>query len=205
MTDTTDARRAGAVEPAVPADAGTVARLHAEGIGEGFLSSLGPRFLTHLYRSMAGSPRATLFVSRDERGDVIGFISGAVSPGAFYREFFRRHGVRAAALLAGRALRPAVLRRILETVRHVGKEGGGGPELLSVAVGPPARRTGLGSMLVRRLEEDLRGRGADRLAVVVGAGNQGARTFYERLGFHPLGAVSVHQGYASLRYEKALA
>ena len=195
----------GVVEPGAPADARAVARLHAEGISEGFLASLGPRFLTHLYRSMAASPNATLFVSRDGDGEVIGFISGAASPGAFYREFFRRRGIRAALLLAGRAVRPSVFRRILETVRHVGKEGGGGPELLSVAVGPPARRTGLGSMLVRRLEEDLRGRGAERLAVVVGAGNQGARAFYERLGFHPLGAVSVHQGYASLRYEKPLA
>jgi ribosomal protein S18 acetylase RimI-like enzyme len=181
-----------------------VARLHAGGIGEGFLSTLGPRFLTHLYRSMAASPNATLFVSRDGSGEVVGFVSGAPSPGAFYREFFRRHGVRAAVILAGRSLRPRVLRRILETVRHVGQEGGGGPELLSIAVGPPARRTGLGSMLVRRLEEELRSGGSERLAVVVGAGNQPARAFYERLGFHPLGGIEVHRGYRSLRYEKAL-
>jgi ribosomal protein S18 acetylase RimI-like enzyme len=192
------------VEPARPEDAAAVARLHADGIGEGFLSTLGQRFLAHLYRAMTQSPVATLLVSRDEDGAVIGFVSGATSPGAFYRQFFRRHGPRAALILAGRALRPRVFRRILETVRHVGKEGGGGPELLSIAVGPPARRTGLGSMLVRRLEQELRADGADRLAVVVGAGNPGARAFYERLGFHPLGGIEVHQGYRSLRYEKPL-
>lgn len=201
----TGKRRSDGVEPARAADAPAVARLHSTGISEGFLSSLGPRFLSHLYAAMAGSSAASLFVARDEGGRVIGFVSGAVSPGAFYRDFFRRHGVRAALLLAGRAVRPAVLRRILETVRHIGKEGGGGPELLSIVVGPPARRTGLGSLLVRRLEEDLRANGADRLAVVVGAGNQPARAFYERLGFHALGGLEVHQGYRSLRYEKPLA
>jgi ribosomal protein S18 acetylase RimI-like enzyme len=191
---------ASGVEPASAEDAGAVAVLHAQGINEGFLSSLGPRFLTHIYRSMAASPTATLLVSRDGDGAVVGFVSGAVSPGAFYREFFRRHGLRAGLLLAGRAVRPSVLRRILEVVRHLGKEGGGGPELLSVAVG----RTGLGSLLVNRLEQDLRARGADRLAVVVGYSNQGARAFYERLGFHALGGLEVHEGYRSLRYEKPL-
>jgi ribosomal protein S18 acetylase RimI-like enzyme len=181
-----------------------IARLHANGIAEGFLTSLGERFLTHLYAAMAGSPNATLFVSRGDGGEAIGFVSGATSPGAFYREFFRRHGFRAGLLLAGRALRPAVAKRILETVRHLGKEGGGGPELLSIAVGPPARRTGLGSLLVRRLEEDLAAKGADRLAVVVGSGNQPARAFYERLGFHALGGLEVHEGYRSLRYEKPI-
>ena len=192
------------IEAARAADAAAVARLHAEGIQEGFLSSLGPRFVAHLYRAMAGSASATLFVARDEAGEVIGFVAGAASPGAFYREFFRRHGLRAGVLLAGRAVRPSVLRRILETVRHVGKEGGGGPELLSIAVGPPARRTGLGSLLVRRLEEDLRGRGSERLAVVVGYSNAAARAFYERLGFHALGGLEVHEGYRSLRYETPL-
>src|SRR5688500_7492093 len=80
------------VEAGRPGDAAAVARLHAHGITEGFLTSLGERFLTYLYSAMAGSPNATLFVSRDEQGTVVGFVAGATSPGAFYREFFRRHG-----------------------------------------------------------------------------------------------------------------
>ena len=67
MTEAVDRSRTG-VEPARPDDAGAVARLHAGGIAEGFLSTLGPRFLTHLYRAMSGRPNATLFVSRDEDG-----------------------------------------------------------------------------------------------------------------------------------------
>ncbi len=181
-----------------------MARLHATAIREGFLSTLGERFLAHLYRAMTGSDAAVLLVARGDDGHVQGFVAGSTRPGAFYRQFLRRRGPRSALLLAGRALRPAAARRILETVRHVGREGGGGPELLSIAVGPPARRTGLGSGLVLKLEEHLRSEGAERLSVVVGSGNRPARAFYERLGFHPVGGIEVHRGARSLRYEKAL-
>ncbi|MBI4259513.1 MAG: GNAT family N-acetyltransferase [Actinobacteria bacterium] len=191
------------VEPASADDAPQVARLHAAAISEGFLSTLGPRFLTLLYRSMAGSERAVLLVAREGEA-VRGFVAGAVAPGAFYREFLRRHAPAAAVLLAGRALRPRVARRILETLRHLGREGGGGPELLSIAVAPLARRTGLASRLVRELEDELGTRGAERLAVVVGTDNQPARSLYEAVGFELAGDVEVHAGRPSVRYAKPL-
>ncbi|HYU58047.1 MAG TPA: GNAT family N-acetyltransferase [Actinomycetota bacterium] len=181
-----------------------MARLHARGIHEGFLATLGEPFLTLLYEAMASSDRAVLLVARTGTGAVAGFVAGAAHPGAFYREFLLRRGVRAAARLAPRAVRPQVARRIWETLRHLGAEGGGGPELLSIAVGDRGRRSGTGTALARGLEDALGAGGASRLVVVVAERNAPARAFYERLGFRPARTLEVHRGERSIRYEKPL-
>lgn len=199
------AERPAVIEPARPDDAPPVARLHADGIREGFLSFLGPRFLSVLYRAMARSSHAVLLVARQD-GNVAGFVAGAVEPGAFYRSFLLRRGPAAALVLAGRAVRPSVARRIVETLRYLRRQSSGthGPELLSIAVGPGYLRSGLGSRLVARLEDELRDQGASRLFVVVGADNAPARRFYERLGFSLDRDVEVHPGSRSVRYRKSL-
>ena len=46
-------------------DAARVAQLHAAGINEGFLATLGPRFLRRLYERMVASRRAFLIVAYD--------------------------------------------------------------------------------------------------------------------------------------------
>lgn len=205
--DSTEPSGAATVEPARPGDAAGVARLHASAIQEGFLSSLGPRFLQHLYAAMAGSRHVVLLVARED-GALGGFVSGALAPGAFYREFLRRHTSRAAVLLAVRAIRPSVARRILETLRQLRRSGRSAgasqPELLSIAVDPAHRRAGVGSLLVAALDAELRARGADHVVVVVAARNTAARALYERQGFGAPEPVEVHRGVPSVRYRKPL-
>jgi ribosomal protein S18 acetylase RimI-like enzyme len=154
---------------------------------------------------MLDSPGVVLLVARE--GDrVAGFVSGAVAPASLYREFLRRHGVRAAAILAGRAVRPSVAARMLETIRELRRGRGGppSPELLSIAVDPGHRRSGIGSLLIRALDLELRARGADHVVVVVGARNVVARALYERHGFSSPETVEVHRGIPSIRYRKDL-
>ncbi len=191
------------VEPATSNDAAAVARLHAEGIGEGFLSTLGPRFLAVLYRAMAQSGDAVLLVARRD-GRVIGFAAGAAEPRLFYREFLRRKALRASIALMPRALRPSVVIGIAETLRHLRSGGERAAELLAVAVGSSVSGTGFGAALVFRLEEELRAAGATRLAVVVSATNASARAFYERLGFAEPTPIQIHRGARSVRYVKPL-
>jgi ribosomal protein S18 acetylase RimI-like enzyme len=192
-----------AVDSARPEDVPDIARLHLHGLEDGFLTSLGPRFLAGLYRAMISSPHAVVLVARDG-SEVIGFAAGAVSPGAFWRDFIRRRFLGIGAALAVRAIRPTVARGILEVARHIKEERASGPELLSIVVGPSSRRGGLGSHLVMKMEEELRQRGCQKVAVAVRSDNRWARDFFARLGFHALGQVEVHQGQPSLRYERWL-
>jgi glycosyltransferase involved in cell wall biosynthesis/ribosomal protein S18 acetylase RimI-like enzyme len=187
--------------PARVPDAPAMARMHAAAMPDAFLPTLGHGFLTRLYRALVTDPTAVVLVAETAAG-VIGFAAGVVSVGGFYRRFARHHGTAAAVLAGPRLADPRVARRLLETVRYPARaadEVGPMPdaELLSIAVDPAFRTSGSGRALVDGVLRGLAERGADHIKVVVGAANEGANHFYERVGFRYAGRLSVHQGTPS--------
>jgi len=191
------------VRPARVGDAAAMARLHADGMPDAFLPTLGPRFLARLYRALATDPEAVALVAEGVDG-VVGFAAGVPSVGGFYRRFARGHGPVAALAAAPRLVRPSVARRLLETVRYPAQEANGDgngrlpdAELLSIAVAPGFRAGGTGRALADGVLSGLAGRGVDDIKVVVGAANQGANRFYAKVGFSPAGHLTVHQGTPS--------
>ncbi|MGO8871365.1 MAG: N-acetyltransferase family protein [Acidimicrobiales bacterium] len=180
------------------ADAPTVARLHAEGIADGFLSFLGPGFLIPLYRRICRSEHSFLIVA-DDGGTVIGFIAGCADVRRLYRSFLLHDGVRAALVSAGRVV--TGWRRVLETLRHgsgqqVGT--GRGTELLAVAVDSTHRGSGIGAVLVDRFLDEVVRRGGRVAFVVVAADNVGAIGLYRRAGFTTGEEFELHAGSTSL-------
>ena len=189
------------IRPARGADAAMMARLHAAELPEAFLPTLGHRFLGQLYRALASDPQAVALVAESVDG-VVGFATGVVSVGGFYRRFARRHGPAAALAAAPRLVRPTVLRRLLETVRYPATATGTAgqlpdAELLSIAIAPSHRTNGIGRTLADGVLRGLAERGATEIKVVVGGANGGANRFYEKVGFHAAGQLSVHQGTPS--------
>ena len=187
------------VRPATTADAAAMARLHADGMPDAFLPTLGPRFLARLYRALATDPGAVALVAEATDG-VVGFAAGVASVGGFYRRFARGHGPAAALAAAPHLVRPSVARRLLETVRYPADAGDGqlpDAELLSIAVAPAFRAGGTGRALADGVLAGLAGRGVDQVKVVVGAANQGANRFYAKVGFAEAGRLTVHQGTPS--------
>ena len=65
-----------------------VAELHATGINQGFLSSLGVDFLALLYEAIDSSDDAILLVEYG-RGRVVGFVSGATSLRPIYKALLK--------------------------------------------------------------------------------------------------------------------
>jgi ribosomal protein S18 acetylase RimI-like enzyme len=63
----------------------------------------------------------------------------------------------------------------------------GVPEIQDVWVLPERRRGGVATALSRAAEDEARRRGADRISLSVGIGNEAARALYERLGFSDAG------------------
>lgn len=62
-----------------------------------------------------------------------------------------------------------------------------GCQLTALVVGEAYRRTGVGSALVRRVEEEARSRGGAHLVLNTARHREDAHAFYERLGFEPTG------------------
>ncbi len=194
------ARLQGALRPPGPAraataaDAPSLARLHAAAISDGFLSTLGHRFLTLLYRRIIDEPGSFAFVVDDGQG-VAGFVATTASTRTLYRSFVRHDGLRAALAAAPNLL--GSLRRVRETWRYGAGPGPHGPpcaEVLATAVAPRARGVGVGRRLMAATVAELTQRNITEATVVTATANAAARRLYEQSGFVPDGLVEVHEG-----------
>jgi ribosomal protein S18 acetylase RimI-like enzyme len=181
---------------AVESDAPRLAELHAAGITEGFLPTLGPELLTRLYRRIARSPGANAWVATDGGPVAAGFAAAAVDTGRLYREFLRHDGIAAGLRAAPRLLRS--WRRVLETLRYPGSDTDlPAAEILAVVVDAPARGKGIGRALVDAATAGLLARGVERVKVVVGAENAVARQMYAACGFTVADRIELHEGAVS--------
>ena len=71
---------------------------------------------------------------------------------------------------------------------------GGRAEVVSIAVDPPARRTGAATDLMASTLRRLRRRGIQRVGLMVRTGNRRAVAFYERHGFTKVRIVRKYYG-----------
>lgn len=180
--------------PAGIGDAPMLARLHMDGISEGFLPQLGHAFMTRLYRAMIDWDGSVIQVATDSTGPV-GFVAGATSTGAFYTHFIKTQGLVAGLVAAPRLMRN--LGRALETLRY---DGGGidvPAELLSMAVASPLRGRGIGKRLGADFLDGMRAKGVESVKVVVASHNSGAIAAYRSMGFTDHASIEVHDGEAS--------
>jgi ribosomal protein S18 acetylase RimI-like enzyme len=189
MSDSIDVR------PATVADAARLADLHASRISEGFLTSLGPRFLTRLYRRVARSPHAFAMVVRDD-GKIVAFAAASDDVHRFYKEFLVRDGVVAALGSAPRVVRS--IPRVLETLRYPALTSNlPKAEILAVATDESVGGQGFGSIALTRATRELERRGCTTAKVVAGASNDPALRLYRRNGFATHTEISVHGDAAS--------
>lgn len=181
-----------------------VARLHMEGINQGFLPQLGLGFMLLLYEALDHCEQSVLIVEQ-QGGKLIGFVSGAAGMRPVYRQLMRRP-FHLMVALAPSLLRPARLKRIYEIVRysrasnHDTQPDMPAFELLSIAVDPVARGTGCADSLYRQLEDYCRLQGFDGFKIVVGDALAPAHRFYQRMGAVSVGRIEVHEGEGSVVY-----
>jgi len=170
-----------------------VAELHAAAIDQGFLSELGPRFLTLLYEALDQSHGSLLIVDT-EGARLRGFVSGGSGLGPVYRNLL----TRLPALIC--ALWPVFfsyrkLKRIAEVLLYPSKtrnEELPRAELYSIAVSPEFRGAGVAERLYKRLREEFSARGITEFKIVVGDTLAPAQAFYRKVGATPVAAIEVH-------------
>lgn len=182
------------IRPMRPDEAAVVARHHRVGIPTAFLSHLGNRFLTHLYRAITRSPGGFVFVAADTDDQVAGFISGATNVRLLYRWVLIHRGWLLAVLALPKAVRWSTLRRVFESLRYPSRIDAEYPdaELLSIVVAPHARGTTAAAALLNTLLGEFRRRECPLIRVIVGADLGRANAYYVKHGFRLGGTVSTH-------------
>jgi len=189
-----------------------VAKLHASGIDQGFLPSLGVSFLALLYEAIDSSDDAILLVEYGH-GSVVGFVSGAPSLRPIYKALLRRP-IRLISTLWPVLLSPVKLWRILELMVYAfwsfdEKTESASPalpdfELISISVSLDERRSGVALRLYEGLKKAAAEKGFDAFKIIVGDELDGAHKFYTRMGAVPIRKTSVHGDAASIIYVQQL-
>ncbi len=174
-------------------DAPAIAHLHRTRISEGFLSSLGERFLTRLYRRIILSDGGYAAVAINHGSEVVGMSALAVNVAHLYKQFIVKDGLVAGFISAPRILRS--LPRVWETLRYPSTaEGLPDAEVLSVAVSDDVAGRGVGRALLASTLRECELRGLQAVKVVAGTDNTAALALYRASGFVLVETMQVHAG-----------
>ena len=184
-----------------------VAELHTKNLDQGFLSTLGPKFLFLMYRAIDECEASVLIVENDPSGVAKGFVTGAEGMRSIYHQMLKSLPALIVALLPS-LLNPIKVWRILEILLHskhsAEKQNLPSYELLSIAVRPDHRGQGVSERPDSGLINHCRSRGIHSFRIIVGENLHPAHRFYQRMGAHVVGDVQVHGGQRSLVYAQAV-
>lgn len=182
-----------------------VAHLHATCLADGFLTSLGPRFLTVLYRAIDRSDSSVLIVA-DSGAGITGFVAGGGEMKPIRRQMLRDWPALVAAL-APLIFRPRLVKGMIEILGRGGEEWSGRVpehELFSIAVAPSARGDGTADRLYSDLCAHFRYQGIHSFRIVVGGTLMRAHRFYTRMGAEPAGETRLHGSFESTVFVQSL-
>ena len=195
--------RTALIRPMTVRDVPRAVEVHQAAFKNFFLTFLGPRFLRLLY-GQAVKLDEIAFVAESD-GDVVGLAMGSARPGGFYGKLLKRRLVA-----FGVAAAPAVLRRpsvALRVSRAVFKpvsaaKPAGTATLMSLAVLPEAQSRSTGKLLVSAFSTEARRRGSTLVDLTTDRDkNDGANTFYRKVGFRLTGELITGEGRALNEYE----
>jgi ribosomal protein S18 acetylase RimI-like enzyme len=189
-------RAAVQVRAARPEDAPGITRIAIEVLEWSRLYDLGPRFATLLNRYLASSEHAlcSVAVKNDE---VVAFLQGSLDAKRLFREFVRRHGVKAALILAPKLFNPTRLGSIWRGLTYFPETHDDDPpaEILSFAVREDVQRGGVGMRLFDDMLARYRAAGVEALKVgTINVDNEASNRFFQKLGATLLRTEELYRG-----------
>jgi len=187
---------------AQPGDSPAIAALHRQHISWGLLSRLGEGVVSAFYAALIRSPVGFVFVA-EQNGQLVGFASGVTRWRRFYQEFLLHYPLSTLTVLAA-SVRQGLWRHLLKTSRYVTASSLPPAEVVSIALNPSTRGTGLGVELMRSVLGEFSARGVNTIRVTFAKRNVPATILYEQLGFQFHSQVEIHAEQPSVVYVTSL-
>lgn len=183
------------IKPLSKQHAQQIALLHIRGIPTGFISSLGEKFVTSLYESIADSPYGFGCVEEDDDGKVVGFVAFSKDLGKLYKTICMKNGTQFILLLAGKLISLKRIKKIFETLfypNRVERPNLPKAELLSIAVNESQRGKGIAQALIEQGLNQCSRMGIHQVKVMVADFNAPANRLYQKTGFTLICQIENH-------------
>jgi ribosomal protein S18 acetylase RimI-like enzyme len=199
------------IRPAIKSDVLSIAQLHRKTLTSSFLAKLGIGFLNSLYVFLIKKELVILY-AEDE--NIKGFVSFSANSSGMMKRFLVSCPVCIFKLMGILVSSPILLKRFIETFTapfksKTSQSAKGNiklpdAELLSISVDPGCQQSGIGSQLLKALEEELLIKGIRKYKVIAGVSLEGANKFYNRNGFTMVSQVMIHGNELSNIYIKEI-
>lgn len=183
-----------------------VAQLHIDNLNQSFLATLGVTFLAEMYRALDRCDTTVLLVEHFE-GEIIGFVTGGSAMRPVYKKMLSRIWVWAVPLGVS-LLSPKRFMRVLDILKYSHADNDEAlprHELLSIAVAPHARGSGVSAKLYTQLVAYFKSNEVLRFKIIVGEALAPAHKFYTKMGATPHSILELHAGEKSTLYVHIIA
>lgn len=164
-----------------------LAVIHKEAFGDFFLSSLGIGFLTTYYKACLNESVSIAVCAVDEAGTIKGFATGSLTAAAYHRKLLLKNLFPFLSCIAGFLFtRPKAIIRLLKNLDktpHI-KDKRDYSELLSIAVVPELKGSGVAKELLNQFEEEVIRKGGKNIALTTDVeNNERAIAFYQKCNY----------------------
>jgi len=164
-----------------------ISEIHLAAFDGFFLTSLGKRFLNTYYKSCLKSNESIAVCAVDNEDKITGFSFGSLLSKGFHKRIVKQNIL----LFLSRGMiilltRPAALLRLANNLdKNANKaDDGNYAELLSIAVLPSAKGTGIGKELIKNFEIEAIRKGCKKIALTTDYyNNDDVLEFYKRSGY----------------------
>jgi ribosomal protein S18 acetylase RimI-like enzyme len=149
-------------------DIDRIVEIHTEAFSGFFLTSLGPSFLRQYYKSFIGNKECLSLCADDPKLDVVGFCVGTTESTGFHKRLIIKNlpGFIVQFFLIIVKRPRSILRLISNLEKHSDEQiDGTVAELLSIGVSLSVKGTGVGNLLIKNFEEELKRRNASQVAL----------------------------------------
>jgi ribosomal protein S18 acetylase RimI-like enzyme len=199
------------IRPAIKSDSQYLAKLHAETLTTSFLAGLGINFLNSLYAFLIKNEKVWVY---EDNNEVKGFVSFSRNSAGMMKRFMIKCPHCLVSLALKTIIHPVYFKRFIETFRvpfiSTHQETVQDPicvpsgELLSISVSPDCQTSGIGSQLIKALEDYLCQNRISHYKVIAGEDLVGANKFYIKNGFKVAAHLKIHGTSISNVYVKEI-
>lgn len=185
-----------------------VVNVHMKSFTGFFLTFLGKGFLKQLYRGFVEYEGSGLIVAVNNEGRIVGFLAYSDDLSGFYKYLIKRRLIPFAWYAGIGFLRnPKIFFRLVRAFTYSGeaKREEKYIELSSIGVLPEAEGIGIGSKLIKALQDKIDYNQYEYIKLETDAeNNEGANHFYRKNGFVLERKYETHEGRKMNEYRRYL-